>query len=117
MDIQALERVINLESLQPTASHQLAAFKVPFVVPTPKAYIVDLALGWDTVEQQNASRRKLLRKVDGLYQILEALNIPLEKAIESDYTLNRGTHDELSRIALYEQNNKAALELLAEYAF
>lgn len=75
-------------------------YEKPFVVPTPRPYVVDLRHFGPSEKEQGLAKAALLDRVDALYKLLHLLNIDLRTAYKKEYTLNRTTHDDLhSKVA------------------
>lgn len=58
-----------------------AAIVEPFIVPTPKAYVVDLA-HYKSPEEKMAVARRLLAQAEGLCEVLRILGISYQEAYE-----------------------------------
>jgi hypothetical protein len=82
--------------------------KQPFIVATPKAYIIDLASFPETEEE---TKEGMLKDVDFLRDILRLLGISETEAYKKDYTLNKRTGEELAHIA-HMQGKTAAWQLI-----
>lgn len=88
-----------------------AAFVEPFIVPTPKAYVVDLA-HYKSPEEKAAVVRHLLGQAEGLSNILRILGISYPEAFEREYSLNLTTREALYRLSLSNSEARKALEAL-----
>jgi len=90
--------------------------KVPFIVPTPNPYVVDLADLYDQgmefpfadADKEQSIRQELLLKVQALRSVMRQLAIEEPEAYELDLTLNVHTRELLRRKAL-----EAGLDRLA----
>jgi len=94
--------------------------KVPFIVPTPKAYIVDLTdlyeqgmqFPFADVEKETEKREELLGKVQKLRSIMARLDIGELEGYELDLTLNIHTREYLRRRAWEQGQDDVASELM-----
>lgn len=80
--------------------------EVPFIVPTPVPYVVDL-IHYESEVEREAIKARMVEDCQLLYEVLAMLGISLKTARDAGYTLNIDTRDRLRRIA-WEQNNQAA---------
>lgn len=78
----------------------------PFIVPTPRAYVVDLS-HYASPEKKVETTKRLLKKVEGLIAVLQMLGISYQVAFEKNYTLNLRSREALSSLALSARNYDA----------
>jgi len=93
--------------------------KVPFIVPTPKPYIVDLTTLYDQgaefpfadVDKENKIKARLLQQVQVLRSVMQELGIEEAEAHEIGLTLNIHSAEELIRRAFEQDKNGLVLHI------
>lgn len=88
------------------------AINEPFIVPTPRPYVVDMATYRDPAAKV-AAQASLLEAVEHLNECLRLLGIPLTEAAAEDYTLNIITRNKLIDRA-HATGNMAASDKISE---
>lgn len=91
-------------------SHQIRQegeeLREPFIVPTPRAYVVDLYGYPSTVRELKVEQ--LLEKVQFLRAVLTRLGIGEVEAYEQEYSLNKTSWEKLYGLAMRKQDRETA---------